>query len=267
LRGIADGTLRIKILKEGVHSGDASGVIPSSFRILRLLLNRLEEAETGKILLQEAYGPISEKRHEQAKQAAKFLGDSIWDKFPLVEGANPISKDNTDLVLNRTWRPQLSYVGANGFPSCQTAGNVLRAETAIKLSLRIPPSGDAAVAEKAMKQLLEKDPPYGAKVTFECGGDPASGWESPILAQWLEKSIDNASIAFYKKPAVHMGEGGSIPFMGMLGQQFPKAQFVITGVLGPSANAHGPNEFLHIEMAKNVTCCVAHILHDFSLAK
>jgi len=267
LRGIADGTLRVRVLREGVHSGDASGTVPSTFRVLRLILNRLEDAETGRILLGDAHIEIPEKRVEQAKQAAKFLEDATWDKFPWVEGAQPTTKDHVELVLNRTWRPQLSYVGASGFPSCHTAGNVLRAETAVKLSLRLPPTVSAAKAEHALKKLLEHSPPYGCKVTFECGGDPANGWESPILADWLEKSINDSSLSFFKKPSVQMGEGGSIPFMAMLGEQFPKAQFVITGVLGPGSNAHGPNEFLHIEMAKNVTSCVAHILHDFCVAK
>ena len=57
-----------------------------------------------------------------------------------------------------------------------------------------------------------------------------------------------------------MGEGGTIPFMAMLGEQFPNAQFLITGVLGPKSNAHGPNEFLHIEYAKRLTVCVAEVL-------
>jgi len=165
--------------------------------------------------------------------------------------------------LNRTWRPTLSVIGASGFPDCKVAGNVLRAETAVKLSVRVPPTVNAGVVERKLKEVLERNPPYGAKVTFECGGDPGNGWESPILAEWLEKSVNTASNAFYNKAAVHMGEGGSIPFMAMLGDQFPKAQFVITGLLGPSSNAHGPNEFLHIEMGKNVTSCVSHILHDF----
>jgi len=263
LRGIADGVLRVRMLREGVHSGDASGTVASTFRIARMLLNRIEDVETGKILLEEAYTTIPQKRLDQAKQAAQFMGSAVYDKYPWIEGSFPITKDHTELVLNRTWRPTLSVIGASGFPDCKVAGNVLRAETALKLSVRLPPTVNAATVEKKLKEVLERDPPYGAKVTFECGGDPAFGWESPILAEWLEKSIDNASNTFFAKPAVNMGEGGSIPFMAMLGEQFPSAQFVITGVLGPSSNAHGPNEFLHIQMVKNVTCCVAHILHDF----
>jgi acetylornithine deacetylase/succinyl-diaminopimelate desuccinylase-like protein len=205
LRGIADGVLRVRMLREGVHSGDASGVVPSTFRVIRQLLDRLEDSQTGEVKLPEAYTQIPEKRIQQAKDAAKFLGDSTWNKFPFVEGAQPLTKDHAQLEINRTWKPQLAYVGATGFPTCQAAGNVLRAETALKLSLRLPPTVNAAVAENAMKKLLETNPPYGAKVTFECGGDPAHGWESPILADWLEKSIDTASNSYFKKPAVQMG--------------------------------------------------------------
>ena len=80
------------------------------------------------------------------------------------------------------------------------------------------------------------------------------------MAPWLEAAIDQASQTFFNKPAMYMGEGGSIPFMGMLGEKFPGAQFMITGVLGPHSNAHGPNEFLHIPMGKRVTACVSHVL-------
>ena len=61
---------------------------------------------------------------------------------------------------------------------------------------------------------------------------------------------------------MYMGEGGTIPFMGMLGEKFPGAQFMITGVLGPHSNAHGPNEFLHIPTGKRVTAAVARVIAD-----
>jgi acetylornithine deacetylase/succinyl-diaminopimelate desuccinylase-like protein len=143
---------------------------------------------------------------------------------------------------------------------------VLRTESHFTLSIRLPPTVNSHKATAAVKALLEKDPPYGAKVEF-VADEPANGWESPILADWLEKSITKQSNTFFGKPAVQMGEGGSIPFMGLLGEQFPKAQFVITGVLGPKSNAHGPNEFLHIEMFKSVTCIIAHVLNDFYVEK
>jgi len=183
-----------------------------------------------------------------------------------VDGAGPVSLDTTELLLNKTWRPQLSVIGANGFPPAENAGNVLRAETVLKLSFRLPPPTNPHKAYQAIKQVLEKDPPYGAKVTFE-GGDPAAGWESPPIATWLEKSLLVNSQLFFSKPALYQGEGGSIPFMGLLGEQYPKAQFVITGVLGPQSNAHGPNEFIDLPYTKKVTCCIGHILEDFSKEK
>jgi len=262
LRGIAEGTLKVRILHNGIHSGDASGCVPSTFRIARHLLDRLEDSKTGEILLRSLYGTIPPKRIEQANQTATFLGDSQWKHFPWHGSSKPVTLDNAQLLLNRTWRPQLGIIGADGMPSCLTAGNVLRAETALQLSVRLPPNVNSKNACEDIKQLLEKDPPYGASVSFATG-DPADGWDSPILAPWLEESIEKSSQTYWKKPAAFTGEGGSIPFMAMLGEQFPSAQFVITGVLGPESNAHGPNEFLHIAYAEKVTCCVSSIVGDF----
>jgi acetylornithine deacetylase/succinyl-diaminopimelate desuccinylase-like protein len=125
---------------------------------------------------------------------------------------------------------------------------------------------NAEVATRALKQLLETDPPYGAKVEFE-PEQAAAGWNAPQLAPWLEKSLHDASTAFFGKPSMYMGEGGTIPFMAMLGEKFPNAQFVITGVLGPHSNAHGPNEFLHVPMAKRLTACVAKVILDHSISE
>jgi len=255
------GLLKVSILKEGAHSGHASGIVPSSFRIARQLLSRLEEEQTGRIIPKEFYCEIPEDRKNQIKLCAEALGSEIFEEFAWVEGAGPVGKDTVQLLINRTWYPQLAITGADGIPSCPDGGNVLRTFTTLKLSLRLPPAVDPHKAAEALKQLMEKDPPYGAKVELIVE-KASTGWNSPPLASWLEKSLNSASQAYYKKPANFMGEGGSIPFMGMLGAKFPKAQFVITGVLGPESNAHGPNEMLHIEMGKRVTSCVASILAD-----
>jgi acetylornithine deacetylase/succinyl-diaminopimelate desuccinylase-like protein len=138
---------------------------------------------------------------------------------------------------------------------------VLRPATSLSVSLRLPPTVDPKVASLKLKQILEKDPPYGCKVTFQPNWG-ASGWNAPELAPWLERSLDAASNDYFGRPVVYMGEGGTIPFMAMLGERFPKSQFLITGVLGPHANAHGPNEFLHIPTGKKVTCCVANVIAD-----
>jgi acetylornithine deacetylase/succinyl-diaminopimelate desuccinylase-like protein len=261
LRGMAAGTLSVDILSEGVHSGDASGIVPSSFRIARKLLSRIEDEQSGKVLLDELHAKIPKQRIEQAKKAAEVLGDEVFAKFPFVDGAGPMSDDLAELVLNRTWRPALSITGADGMPAIGDAGNVLRPRTALKVSLRLPPTVEARAAGAAMKELFESSPPYDARVSFSAD-QLATGWHAPLLAPWLEKSLDGASRKFFGREAMYMGEGGTIPFMGMLGEKFPDAQFMITGVLGPHSNAHGPNEFLHIPTGKKLTCCVAQVIAD-----
>jgi acetylornithine deacetylase/succinyl-diaminopimelate desuccinylase-like protein len=261
LRGIAMGVLNIKVLTEGVHSGDASGIVPSSFRIARQLLSRVEDEVTGAIKLQDLYVQVPPERIEQAKQAAKILGPEVFSKLPFAGSTRPISEDLTELVLNRTWRPQLAVTGMEGYPLPENGGNVLLPYTSVKLSFRLPPSTDAMKATALIKKTLESDPPYGAEVEFDAE-DGQSGWDAPALAPWLEKSINTASQMAFGKPAAFMGEGGSIPFMGMLGAKFPKTQFVITGVLGPHSNAHGPNEFLDIPTGKRVTAAIAQIVAD-----
>lgn len=261
LRGIATGSLRVDVLDEGVHSGDASGIVPSSFRILRQLLSRIENEATGEIILPELRAAIPDERVAQAKAIAATLGPAVAGKFPMPSGMRATAPDPAELLLNRTWRPALSITGIDGAPSIASGGNVLRPWTAAKLSMRLPPTIDAAAATTVMKTALEADPPYGARVTFEPLSG-ASGWNAPSLAPWLADAVERASVAAFGKPAALQGEGGSIPFMGMLGESYPQAQFVIAGVLGPHSNAHGPNEFLHIGMGKALTLAMASILVD-----
>lgn len=259
LRGLLNGVLTVDVLTEGVHSGDASGVVASSFRIARALLERIDDAGGGVVKDAAFQAKIPAQRLEQAKRATNVLGEEIWRKFPFVKGMRAMHGELAELVLNRTWRPMLSVTGAEGLPSAGNAGNVLRPQTRLVLSLRLPPTVDAQAAGKRLKSILENDPPYGAKVSYDYG-QAATGWHAPETAAWLEKSVDEASQKHYGKPAMWMGEGGTIPFMAMLGEKFPAAQFLITGVLGPHSNAHGPNEFLHIEYAKRLTACVADVL-------
>jgi acetylornithine deacetylase/succinyl-diaminopimelate desuccinylase-like protein len=259
LRGMAAGVLSVDVLREGVHSGDASGVVPSSFRVLRQLLARIDSADDGVVSPTEFQAPIPTERVAQARQAAQVLGDQVYAKFPFVDGMQPADTDLTELVLNRTWRAALSITGGGGMPEVGNAGNVLRPGTQVKLSLRLPPTVDAHQASAELKSMLEAEPPYGADVRFD-SESAGSGWNAPAVAPWLADAINTASQNYFGKDAVYMGEGGSIPFMGMLGEKFPKAQFLITGVLGPQSNAHGPNEFLHIPMGKKLTACVADVL-------
>ena len=259
LRGLAGGTLTVEVLTEGVHSGDASGVVPSSFRIARKVLDRLEDATTGRILPSELQAPIPAERVEQAAMAAGVMGDGVFRKYPFSGNTQPMVADRADALLNRTWRAALSVIGAEGLPPIADAGNVLRPKTSLQLSLRLPPTIDGAAANRVLKRLLEADPPHGATVHFD-GDAGATGWNAQATAPWLARVLDDASSRYYGKPSAAMGEGGTIPFMAMLGKHFPDAQFLITGVLGPKSNAHGPNEFLHIPYAKKLTCCVADVL-------
>jgi acetylornithine deacetylase/succinyl-diaminopimelate desuccinylase-like protein len=259
LRGMVTGTLRVEVLTEGVHSGDASGVVPSSFRILRQLLSRIEDERTGEIRLPELHVAVPPDRLRQAEASAAVLGEQVFAKFPFPPGMGPLASDATTLVLNRTWRPWLAITGIDGVPSVRSGGNVLRPYTAAKLSLRLPPTADGDAATARVKRILEADPPHGARVSFSSEA-AASGWNAPAFAPWLERAMESASRAHFGKPAVCMGEGGSIPFMAMLGERFPDAQFLVTGVLGPGSNAHGPNEFLHVPTAERLTACVADVL-------
>jgi len=262
LRGVVAGVLTVEVLTEGVHSGSASGIVPSSFRIARTLLSRLENEETGEVLLRELHVEIPPDRRREAEATVRALGEAVVHDFPFLEGTRAMGEDLTELTLNQTWRPTLSVVGAGGFPPVETAGNVLRPFTKLKLSIRTPPGVDTASATRRVKQVLEENPPYGARVGFE-SEQSGDGWAAPATAPWLQASLDRASRDAFGQPSAAMGEGGSIPFMSMLGRRFPAAQFVITGILGPQSNAHGPNEFLHIPMAKGVTACTARVLADF----
>ena len=261
LRGNLVGTLRVRVLTEGVHSGMATGIAPTPFRILEQLLARIESPVTGDLLLDELHVSIPPDRRAQASAAAQVLGSSVAGKLPWVRGAQAVSNDPTELIINNTWRATLAVTGADGLPPIVSAGNVLLPEIAVKLSLRLPPTCDAARAQRAVREALEREPPYGAQVSFE---EPSAngGWNAPAFAPWLEESIERASRAVYRKTAVNIGCGGTIPFMGMLGERFPRTQFFITGVLGPHSNAHGPNEFLQIDYTKRLTACVSLVLAD-----
>ena len=270
LRGMASGVLRVDVLTEGVHSGDASGVVPSSFRVLRQVLDRLEDSATGRLLPGIFHCDVPPERLAQARATADILGDEVYKRFPwahydcggAAQSVLPTTTDPLQALLNRTWMPTLSVTGAEGFPAMKDAGNVLRPFTAFKLSLRLPPLVEAATAVQALKALLEDNAPYQAKVTFESSGG-ATGWNAPTTAPWFEQALNDASQAHFGAGCGYIGQGGTIPLMNMLSQGFPKAQMMVCGVLGPKSNAHGPNEFLHVPYAKKLTAAVAQVIARF----
>lgn len=262
LRGLVAGTLEVQVLDDGVHSGDSSGVVPSSFRILRHLLDRLEDSATGRLLPHSFHCDIPADRIEQVHAAARILGDEVWNRFPWSCGAQgglvlPMTTEPEQALLNRSWKPTLSVTGAEGLPPLSSAGNVLRPRTAFKLSLRLPPLVDAVAAAQELKSLLESDAPYNAKVLFRPDQGVATGWNAPESAAWLHEALDAASQQYYGAPCGYIGQGGTIPLMSLLQKGFPKSQFMVCGVLGPQSNAHGPNEFLHVPYAKRLTAAMA----------
>jgi acetylornithine deacetylase/succinyl-diaminopimelate desuccinylase-like protein len=279
LRGMVSGVLKVEILSEGVHSGDSSGLVPSSFRILRQVLDRLEDSKTGRLLPESFHCEIPADRIEQSRATAQILGDEVWKRFPWACGADggatlPTTTDPLEALLNRTWKPTLSVTGAEGFPELRNAGNVLRPYTAFKLSLRLPPLIDGNEAAATLKTLLEDNAPYNAKVTFHADGrvgggagegasrapSGATGWNAPSLAPWLEDALNAASQAHFGAPCGYIGQGGTIPLMSLLQKGFPAAQMMVCGVLGPKSNAHGPNEFLHVPYGKKLTAAVAQVM-------
>ena len=264
LRGLLGVTLRVEILDEGVHSGIAGGIVPNPMLVMRQLLDRLEDASTGDIKLAALHTTIPPKRIEEAKRTAQVLGGSVSASLPFVKGARPLSDSPQEMLLASTWRPALAVIGADGLPSTDQSGNVLLPSLTYRLSFRLPPNVSPVIAMAAIEQTLQNDPPFGASITLAGGGDP--GWEAPLAAPWLEKAVQQASQEFFQNDSCAMGIGGSIPFMYMIGRKWPKAQFLITGVLGPHSNAHGPNEFLHTPYAKRLNASLIRIVQAYTRA-
>ena len=260
LRGLVSGTLQVDVLTEGIHSGAAGGVVPSSFRVLRAQLEKIEDARTGR-LTDALHGPIPPNIATEAASAAETLGPTVIERYPWHDQTRPDSNDISELIIRNTWKPSLATVGLGGAPDPTDAGNTLRPNTSAKLVFRLPPNVDSARAADAVVDALESDPPSNASVTFEVDA-AETGWFAKPLTPSLTDSLDRASQAFFGKPLRQIGCGGTIPFLGMLEQKFPDCQFVVPGVLGPHSNAHGPNEFLHIATGKNVTACMAAVIGD-----
>lgn len=260
LRGLVSTTVTVTVLESGQHSGTASGIVPSSFRILRQLLDRIEDSRTGEILLPELQGDIPAERVAEMKALADLAPGAARSAFPLVEGMSPVVDDDYELMANNAWRPTLSVIGAAGLPLPADAGNVLRPSTTLKLSFRLPPGVDPDIALAAVERALTTDVPYGAKVTLS-GPEVGPGWNAPATEPWLQEGLDALSkTVFGGNQWLTMGLGGSIPFMGSLGESYPAAQFVVTGALANDSNPHVPDEWLHIPQAKRVTEAVALLL-------
>jgi acetylornithine deacetylase/succinyl-diaminopimelate desuccinylase-like protein len=258
LRGIVIVTVTIEVLHHGVHSGTAGGVVPSSFRILRLLLDRIENARTGEVLLPGLHAKIPDAHLAAAGVVARDLGDPAGDELPIVDGLQLLGRDGADRLVRRTWEPALSLTGIDGIPSVHEAASLVRPRTTAVIGMRLPPTVAAAGAAKLLVDTLTANPPHGAHVTAT--EIHADGWIAPPLEPWLRDGITAASKRAFGRDPGFVGEGGSIPFLASLGKRFPAVQFLATGVLGPGSNAHGPDESLHLPTAARVADVVATVV-------
>ena len=262
LRGMATGILEVEVLTEGVHSGMAGGIAPSALEIMQHQLQKISTPLQARINLPELKVNIPKARLQQIKEAAAILGENVAKDFPFAATTQALSDNNTDLITQQTWLNSYAIIGLDGIPSTDDAGNVHIPKLTAKISLRLAPTCDTNKAIESIKQKLELNPPYCAAIKFS----PITinnGWHANIASDELSAIFDTASLNYFGEKCAYMGEGGSIPFINMLQEKFPSSEFVITGVLGPQSNAHGPNEFLHLAAVKKISCCIADIVYNF----
>ncbi len=259
LRGLLQINVGVRVLDQGTHSGGAGGIVPSAFHVLRELIDRICEPASGKITLPELKVDVPDYVSDGAQKAAEILGSTDAHGLPFADGVQPLQENISDQIIANTYEPALEIIGVDGIPALSSAGNVLRPEITLALSFRLPPGVDPHIAAGAITEKLLSDVPYNAHVTVVVDS-LATGWSAPEPEEWISQCCEQASNMYFDSDVQVMGEGGTIPFMAMLGEKYPAAQFMVTGVLGPGSNAHGPNEFLHIPTAHKVTGCVAHVL-------
>lgn len=259
LRGVFSFDVKIRQLTKVLHSGVGGGIIPDISRVLRLILNRIDDVNTGRVLIESCNAVIPQERVAALKDAAAALSTSVYEGIPLVPGAEPLSTDVTELLVNKTWRPAVSVIGVSGFPAAETAGNAMVPEITVRISVRTPPATDINKCINEMREKITVDSPHGVELEFVLG-EHVDSWVSPELSAPVAQAISDASTAYFGNDAVYLGEGGGIGFVPLMSKMFPKAQFVLTGLVGPDSNAHAANESMHIPTAKKITCCIAHIL-------
>jgi acetylornithine deacetylase/succinyl-diaminopimelate desuccinylase-like protein len=256
LRGLVSAVITVRVLHAGQHSGMASGIVPSSFRVMRALLDRLESSATGRVLLPEMRVDIPAELIAEIADTVRAVPGAVRAAIPTVEGLRLDSDDEVELLLNNSWRPTLSVIGAAGFPRPENAGNVLRPFSTLSLSFRLPPTADSRAAAEALRKAVTTDVPHGAHVTVDyC--EAADGWHAPPLAPWLRAALDGVSESVFGRPWCTVGIGGSIPFMGTLARAYPNAQVLVTGAVDERSNAHVPDESLDLRHAARITEVVA----------
>lgn len=260
-RGIVTGTLTVKVLTDSVHSGDGSGIIPNPQRIMRHLLSRLEDPVTGKILPSEFQVEVPATYLADVFSQATNIVPSTIKGFPWFGYATTAASNPVELILNRIWRAGLAVTGVDGLPSTAAANNVVVGSVSYQLSLRLPPPLRIDEVQRQLKDLFEKDPPYGATVTYDYEGAPAAnGWMSPPQPRWLSEAIDQASQVLFQQPSAPLGDGGTQPVLAILKEKFKETLFFASGVAGPGNNEHAANENLNIKYAEQLSACEAYVL-------
>jgi acetylornithine deacetylase/succinyl-diaminopimelate desuccinylase-like protein len=256
--------LDVSLMKSGMHSGEGSGVVASSFRVLRILLDRIEDSRTGEIKLPELHMPLGPPIYETATSTLKALGEENYranfSKHPDVEFAH---QDTVQLFLGGNYKPTLSITGMEGLPDIANAGNVLRVNTKVRLSFRIPPGLDARKCGEAVVAELSRDPPYNAHVTATLT-NAGNGYMAPTPSPELRATFKEASELYFGQDIEMLSMGGTIPLMNQLQTLFPKAAFMVTGCLGPGSNAHCPNEVLRVGYMKQFICALTHVMNKIA---
>ena len=165
LRGAISGTLTVRVLEHGVHSGSAGAVVPSSFRIARLLLDRIEDAATGDLLLPELRvdPPATALPAAVGLAEARVAAGLGATEFPVVDGLVLQGADIAEQAVRTAWRGSVAVVGADGLPPAADAGAVLRPFTSLKLVVRLPPTADPEAAGEAVARALTPTRPTGPR--------------------------------------------------------------------------------------------------------
>eukprot|EP01083_Nonionella_stella_P046907 125601_1 len=264
LRGMMAGDLKVSMLREQLHSGEGSGVIADTARVHRMLLNRVEDVNTGYVTVPETHCVIPEAHQNYVDKATCILKEGVFNEMPLLAGIKPVTDDCKQLLMNQLWEPTMTVI-ANDHGSLPPlpGSNIIRTETNMRLSFRLPPCVVPEKALEAVKATLLKEPlPYGAKVTFE-NTMMGSGWASNSAAGgWLETSITDSSTTFFGKAAAFKGMGGSIPIINDFQGRYTDAEIIVSGVAGPQSNMHAVNETLDVPAVKKLTSAFAKILAD-----
>ena len=258
LRGMVNGFLTVETMPTTMHSGLATGVVPSASRIFRMLLARIENPETGHIINEIASPPLTDEFRTYAETVARDV-PGFLESYDLPVGLSAAGDTLHETVANNLVRAGLEITGITGLPEAHTSGNVSVGKITTRVSVRIPPGVDPDTVATEFKRIFEENPPYGAKVTYEFqSGD--WGWMAKPFTPGMAKRLSQTTQSIFGTEPGLLGVGASIPFVQIMVQHFPKAEHILTGVLSQASHAHGPNENMSVRKVKRITEFVAAFL-------